>query len=172
MGKCGWSLHGVFDCRLNFGLVRNSVGQGKLKRKLRSAKAKFWNDPAVVACSWNDPADWEILCPSPVCRTLVLCSIENLRTWWNNSKTGVLGWSVSTLHTQPEQVTNLGHVGTSAARLNLTWNTPLTSSSCWGWVLDEGIGEWGPRVQGGNHGNPAQPTTKAPVTLIISGELP
>ena len=28
-----------------------------------------------------------------------------------------------------------------------------------------------PRVQGGNHGNPAQPTTRTPVTLIISGEL-
>ena len=28
-----------------------------------------------------------------------------------------------------------------------------------------------PRVQGGNHGNPTQPTTRTPVTLIISGEL-
>ena len=33
----------------------------------------------------------------------------------------------------------------------------------------EGIAK--PRVQGGNHGNPAQPTTRTPVTLIISGEL-
>ena len=49
----------------------------------------------------------------------------------------------------------------------------LTSSPRWGW----GEGAWWrnrqaePRVQGGNHGNPAQPTTRTPVTLIISGEL-
>ena len=29
----------------------------------------------------------------------------------------------------------------------------------------------GGEVQGGNHGNPAQPTTRTPIKLIISGEL-
>ena len=52
-------------------------------------------------------------------------------------------------------------------------NHILTSSPRWGW----GEGAWWgnrqaePRVQGGNHGNPAQPTTRTPVMLIISGEL-
>ena len=45
-------------------------------------------------------------------------------------------------------------------------------------VGGEGVGGWRGnhpvqlRVQGGNHCNPAQSTSKAPITLIISAELP
>ena len=49
----------------------------------------------------------------------------------------------------------------------------LTLLQRWGWgeVAGWGNHQAEPRGQGGNYGNPAQPTTRTPVTLIISGEL-